>query len=697
MTADMPRGHRQRETPRQPVASEGVDEAYKDPVAVRSLELASRVQGTLSALCQAASSHSSGQTLQQSVKQACSFLQQLNTFWLKHITKGGVKYATAFYDKDRILPLFDLNHACLPDLLAAHALALRASAPDSTSPLHSCMQEVFHGPTCLLRELQLSVRAVINAEPPVFPYGIRPTVDERTLRMLRTRKAVVMAFLRTQPLRAAAAVLHAHRQRLAEYRGDPGACRGDPAAQLDALCSAAEAWVLMVDLACLVRDARSFLINLLPRDAEADALSHAMAHLCALRLDLAEGLARVQEQLGKDVVDARLRGRLRRPMEEEDRALLILMGKTVDARVLGGMTQIHVDRLAVSLATCRQGGPDADSCPELSHPAVQFLLGWWMVAPGAVAEGPDRCAWGLPEGLLSRVPDMQDQSQLCMYALMAAGPYWEHVMLAGLDLPPQQHGGLAPAVAASAAAGEVAAARAGALSDGAGGAARGAGPAAASPGSTPADVAPAVAVDAPVPAGESSPAAAGSMPTVPQPDKLIFNPVQAYRLCTAAVRHCCSAAESAPQGMPVGIRLNLGDALEHGMSSAVACLLRMTPTQAARHLATAWQLLLRSIKHQYNDGMDKEEWHVAQLLGEVAQHVQQAEGRRGGLSAAEEAVVPVAADPDVAGGSQETHGSVASDDESQDAAGKLWAPCRRRWSVRILYYGRPLLSARNIR
>lgn len=607
----MPRRHRQRETPR-PVAVEGADEAHQDPIAARSLELASRVQGALSALCQASSSRAAGPTLPQLVGHTCSLLQKLNASWVKHITNGGVKCTTTFADKDNILPLFDRNHDCLPDLLAAHALALRVSAPDSTSPLHNCMQEASHGSTCLLTDLQLCVRAVVNAEPPVFPQGIRPTVDERTVRMLRTWEVVVMAFLRTQPLRAAAAVLHAHRQRLAEYRQDPGARREDPAAELDALCDAAEAWVLMVDLACLVRDARSFL-NHRPPDAASDALSDAVAHLCALRLDLAEGLARVQEQLGKDVVEAQLRGLLRATLEEHDRALLILMGKAVDARLLGGMTDIDVDDLAVSVSldTCQEGRPDEDSCPELSHPAVQFLLGWWVVAPGAAAGGPDSCAWGLPEGLLSHVRDIKDPSQLCMYALMAAAPYWEQVMLTGLDLLPQQHGGLTPVEAASAAARDVAAERAGVSSDGAGGSARGLGTAAETAGVAPADVAPAVAVDGPMPAGGSSPAAAGNLPRVPQPDKLIFNPVQTFRLCAAAVRHCCSAAESMRRGAGMSMWLNLGDALEHGMSTAVACLLRMTPTQAARHLATAWQLLLESLKHGYNDGMDKEEWHVA--------------------------------------------------------------------------------------
>lgn len=241
-------------------------------------------------------------------------------------------------------------------LLTAHAWALRASLPFSNNHLDSVCR--------LLTELQVAIDAIRKAMP------CQPEEDP----LSRGWEAVLTAFLRTQPLHAASVVLHAHRQRL-------GACKASPVFKLATLHQAAHAWADAMHLAGAVVGSRMLKVDRKAGvRAYADvASSHILQHLCALRLDMAEGLARVgdEEAGGGDVATAEGVRQLSKRLGVTDASLLELVAAMAQGSSTGGGVVVIQRGLTVCVEVgMRQpGGSGAEVRSALAHPAVQVLLG----------------------------------------------------------------------------------------------------------------------------------------------------------------------------------------------------------------------------------------------------------------------------------------------------------------------------------
>ncbi len=568
--------------------------AYKAPRDNVSLQLATQLQSALSAVCRAASSETvalNPSLVERNVNLARSRLRELKSIWGCVVDKVGVSDDESQAAKNHVRRLFAVHHRCLPLLLAAHAWALRTSSP--------CRDNQISDIGLLLMDLQFAIRVVSAAEP-VAP------VDAP---LLRTWEAVAVAFLRTQPLHATSAVLDAHRQQLA-------ACRGDPVAELAALRQAANAWTGAVDLAAFFSNSNlawgEAAKSIIPSDFGS---SHILQHLCALRLDLAEGLARAGHGEGEAAgggATAAAEGakQMVQQLEGKDVALLKAIASATYQAPRTGEWHVHIEDLSVSveLETREPRSSEVAMRSALSHPAVQCLLGWWLVALGA-AEGRGR-AWGLPEPLLRHVGDMGERDKLCVQALKSAALCWDIELRLWQEPSPPQHSSDAAAAAAAAAAqgseGEAAAVLAGCGS-------------AAVPGMLPGAAAGTALLAS---AGTSASAHASSISHAPQHRPFPYSPLHMYLMCTSALETCYSLAENGRQPT----RFNSGTlklAVHSGMGVLIGSLLRMPPAQAARHLASAWQVLLQCPTAGIEIHSSTLGLCMARLLGELPPRLQQ--------------------------------------------------------------------------
>ncbi len=574
--------------------------AYKAPTDDSSLKLVTQLQSDLSALGHAARSEPvtlSPDWVKHHVNLARSRLRELKSIWGCVVDDADVSHDESRAAQNHVMRLFAVNHGCLPLLLAAHAWALRTSSP--------CCANQISGIGLLLMDLQFAIRVVLASKP------LAP-VDAP---LLRTWENVLTAFLRTQPLHAFSAILHAHRQRLA-------ACRGDAVSELAALGKAADAWTGALELAAFIVDVRNDSDSIeSPITPSEVASSHVLQHLCALRLDLAEGLARAGDgegtgegegegqEVGSGAAVAAEGARVTKQLEGQDGALLkAIASASYAAQIEGPYVSVRERDLSVSvrLWTREPGSSKAVIRSALSHPAVQCLLGWWLVAPGAVAGGAGGRAWGLPEPLLRHVGDMGERVKLCVQALESAALCWEQVLRFWQDLPPSQRSGAAAAAAAQGSDREAVAALAGSAS-------------VAAP-SMPPGAAAGTAILAPAgtPAGAHTNSISHELQHRPFP----YSPLQIYRMCTAALRTCDSLAEQGFQPTRFHIAM-LTPAVKDGMGVLIGSLLRMPPAQAARHLASAWQVLLQCPTAGIEIHSSTLGLCMARLLGELPPRLQQ--------------------------------------------------------------------------
>ncbi len=442
---------------------------------------------------------------------------------------------------------------------------------------------------------------------------------------MRSWETVFTTFLRTQPLHAASAVVHAHRQSL-------GRCTGDPAAELVALRQAADAWTGALELAELVGDLDIHLRGAASAIPLANvASSHILQHLCALRLDLAEALTRVGEGQGEEAgeggaANAEAARQLSKRLAQADTALLELVAVIADGSSSGG-----VDDNVRGLAVCvemprgRLGGVHAELRSALSHAAVQCLLGWWLVAPGAAAGGGGGRAWGLPGPLLRHVGAMGEQGKLCVRALKSAALCWEEVLKDWGDLagPPPEPAAPLASVAVEAA-GNVAAGPGAVVTS------------AAEPGSV--SVSGRVLQQKQVASaavgslgGSQVPGANAVGPTATAVASVngrpVYSPDHVHRMCMAALRHCCSFPEYEPAAHidKYFEVISFRPAVNKGLGVLIGSLLLMPPARAARRLASVWQVLLQSSKAGLGMYPKYLGLRIGQLLGESIPHLQQRE------------------------------------------------------------------------
>ncbi len=525
-------------------------------------------------------------------------------------------------DERVVLRLLETRHPCLRELVTFHPQLLRASGPRCGVQYQVCS---------LLSEMQRVIRVLVSAisDTPDSPAG-------------KVQHDFMKAFMATQPAHAAAAVLHGHRQRLTE-------CRADCAAELDALSRAVAVWVQAAALAALIW----FIYCRSPPGQQGvvrDALvgSHLLVHLCALRLELAEGISRLYDSptagpssQGSDGPGIKPGSQQRKQQQQllaqlraADSDFLSALGGAL--RCCSGFREVVVhlkqDRVEMRLPwNTLHEEPGLHAA--LSHPAVHCLLGWWLVAPGVAAGCPGATAWGLPEGLVRHVAAMQDPRDLCASALFAAVQYWEDAPCTrGVAPPPgpprpaeAATAGQARAVDTAGAAGG--AGEAGAAAGRAGAAAGEAGAAAgAGMGGDVIDLVPWDELPGGAAAGSSSPRegeAAGSLPgpaVVRHP--LPYSRSQVCKLVAAALRFL-SRDDAAT------------DYSDSALSAAVGLLVRdlmaMPRAKAARRVASTWGLLVPALeacgRETYETAWG---WHVGQLLGELPHRwrQQRQEGQR---------------------------------------------------------------------
>ncbi len=651
-----------RPRPRHPVERSELDDDtlfYVAPSSQEHLRLATELQSALSPICRVAvSGNGDSTTTPANMQQACDVLKKLNQNWscVLRPDDGELKFFLAV--RNQVLHLVVLGHPCIQMLLTAHAWALRASMPSSINNTDSVCS--------LLTELQLAIRAIWKGKP-------CDPIDEPLMRIWET---VVTAFLRTQPLQAASAVLHAHRQRLV-------ACRGDAVPELAALRQAADAWTGALELAELVGNLEFKKVSAAISNPLADvATSHIVQHLCALRLDLAEALARAveegqgegEEAGGGDAATAEAARQLSERHEQDDASLLELVASIAHSCSAGGVVAKQRDlTVCVEVDTRQPGGSDAELRSALSHPAVQCLLGWWLVAPGAAAGGGGGRAWGLPGPLLRHMEAIGERDKLCVRALKGAALCWEQVLRdweGSNSDPAAPPSALVPSGAAGTAAAGAGsgAATAGATGLGCG---SGFGPGEAARQQQPTGAAGAGQVPQTTADGPVAAAVAGTPSGTSRP---VYSPAHMHRMCMAGLRQCCSFPEYAP-GMAMDAYfeiLSLRPAVDKGLGVLIGNLLRMPPAKAARRLASVWRLLLRVSKAGFGMLCSTLGLRMGQLLGELLPHLQQQqEQQHGGSRTAPAGELPgaVQGDLEVAAG-----GVASGSGEGAAGPGKHFAP-----------------------
>lgn len=494
-------------------------------------------------------------------------------------------------DNRFVLRLLETRHPCLRELVTSHPLFLRASGS-------SCGVQVYSVLSGMQRAIRVLARAA--SDGPNSPAQL-------------VQHDFIKAFMATQPAHAAAAVVSGHRQRLAD-------CRGNRAAELDALSRAVAAWVEAAALAELIWDIY-FRSTIRQQGVVLDALagSHLLVHLCALRLDLAEGISRLSDNptagpSGQGSHDPGAKPGSQQQWVEQQQLLLLAQLQAADTdfldylrivlRCCSEYSEVCLDvvrnRVEVSLL-CNTPAKEQVLHAALSHPAVHCLLGWWLVAPGVAAGCPGAKAWGLPEGLVRHVAAMADPYERCAAALYAAVTYWEGAhRLRGAEPPP---GPQRPA--------ETAAFGAATAVDTAGaeeaGAAAGAGT-----GDVVIDLVPWDELSGGAAAGGSS--ARGGEGTGPLPGSgpvrhpLPYSRSQVYKLVAAALRFL--SRNNAPT-----------DDAHRALSAAVGLLVRdllaMPRAKATRRLASTWGLLLPALACGWETYETFWGLHVGRMLGEL--------------------------------------------------------------------------------
>ncbi len=544
-----------------------------------------------------------------------AYLNRIDTFLrtLQHAWRNTEPYSgddEEDADERFVLRLLETRHSCLRELVTLHPQLLRASGPRSGV---SCHQRV----CSLLSEMQRVIRVLVDAasDAPASPVPL-------------VKHDFMKAFMATQPAHAAAAVLHGHRQRLTE-------CRGDRAAELDALSRAVAVWVAAAALASLIWNIYGWSMpgqQGVVRDALVQ--SHLLVHLCVLRLELAEGISQLSDsptagpsshRSGTPEIEQGSQPRQQQPWQQKQQQLLAQL-RAADARFLetlgvalrcsSGLREVNVhvdqDRVEVSL---RRGTSSEEEglYAALSHPAVHCLLGWWLVAPGVAAGCPGASTWGLPEGLVRHVVAMADPYDLCASALHAAVQYWEDA--------PRAHGIVTPQRPA-----EAAATGPPRAVDVAGGA-RGAGPAAgAEMGGAVIDLVPWDELSGGAAGGSSGPREGEGLGSLPGPEPvrhaLPYSRSQVYKLVAAALRFLSrdhAATDNSDVALSVAVGLLVRD------------LLAMPRAKAGRRLASMWGLLVPALARGRDTYETSWGWHVGQLLGELPYRWrQQRQGQRQG-------------------------------------------------------------------
>ncbi len=358
------------------------------------------------------------------------------------------------------------------------------------------------------------------------------------------------------------------------------------------------------------------------------ASSHLLEHLCALRLVLADGMARLEGSRGAAGTGAvgqeqqqeqehqepaappppppqqqereqqqepppppplqqqqqqqhRLLSRLHRLaalLQQHDRTFLTMLLEGTRGVTIGlQVADVRVTASRVLAPEAPHVCMHSVSLPSLSHPAVQCLLGWWLVAPGVVGGWRGAGRWRLPEALerdFRRIQDEVYRGGLAAAALSAASHIWPALLRSGFAFPAGASAGReAPAAAAT---GPVAGGEAG-ISEPELGSGLGPGASSGSVGGAPA-----------APVGEGR-GAAGRV--------LSYSPVDMYRVCRVAVeemarREMGSDGEEVPGGW---------GAMEAGEVALVELLEFLPPDQAARRLPGAWRVLFGKLSRRTSD------------------------------------------------------------------------------------------------
>ncbi len=453
-----------------------------------------------------------------------------------------------------------------------------------------------------------------------------PHPDNQPLHSIHS--SFCQALIQTQPLQCLSKLLHAHRSNI-ETVWRAGAPEQQ---QADVLEAAVEGWCEAVNVATEMQT--GLILSCCCNTEELFASSGLLEHMCALRLVLAEGLARLEGSKAMEETGAReqhqqqqrqLVQRLAGVLHGKDQLLMDMLSSASTALPIGWLDIEVIDtRVVVPQERSRQGSP---VWPSLSHPAVQCLLGWWLVAPGLVWGWPGAGGWRLPEALgrdFRRIRDHDAKREgksrdrrLAATALFAAARIWPALLRSGAPPPtPQQtaaaaaaptlaRGGdaLAPeAVEGSSRAGAIGACRAGAPTD--------AGLVAASP-MQPSD-------------------GGGCAPPFP----LAYRPAHMYRVCYVVTEELgrrkgeyktrgawgCSFTYSA---WGAGVEL-LADLLEF-----------LPPRMAVGELPVVWPLVLSELRNiSY---CNEAAWCVGQMLSELMHLRAGLPGARGAAAASEAA------------------------------------------------------------
>ncbi len=582
-----------------------------------TLRLITELCSALSPICRAATDASGSNDAAVTVhvlKKAEDILRQLDVIWADYLDEY-IIYDEPFLEaKEHVAEVLATRRDSLTTLLTAHAWALRASNPLRGGQLPDV--------SSLLNQLYCALRVLVNDD----------ASQSSAHRTMWTR--LVRAFVATQPAEAAAAVVHAHRQRIA-------ACRGEPAVEADALREATAAWASATQVASVyvqkqIGTGTAITLNFIHEVA----VSGIAEQLCGLRVELAEGLERIwaapngsggsgasasacangDTGAGAQAsTEDSVRSYIMDQLSYGDANLLEVLDEACKAYSTGSSDVVAkvTNTAAVHLSFGPVRPSDAAAAAAVLHPAVQYLLGWWLAVTAAagardgssssssssssiIISSSRSRAWGLPEAMVRHVERMANPRRMSLMALRAAGVCWQQALRDGLARTsprrrrrPAAAGPGLEGAGARAGAGSAAAAAAAAAGATAEGASDGAGQQ----------------------PEEAAAAHGGGRHPVP------YSPMQMYDMCLAALAHCCWWNRYDRQDDSIVYHC-LSTALDAGVGVAVQCLLRMRPEQAACRLAAVWRVALQCADSAGKDP-DRWGWRVAQLLCEVPLHLQQ--------------------------------------------------------------------------
>ncbi len=485
------------------------------------------------------------------LEQALLPAKELRQFWEPSSDNG----------RCRVLLCLELHRRRQSNLLYAlitsFAWLTRNVSPTASDPtaLNSPDMRVGHSLQC---NIQVAVLHVLNVSTGGSP-------DEEPLGAVK--RSVYITLLSTEPLHCRSKALQVNRQHLESFRGSGAVTEGLP----NGICVAVVAWVGAVDLTWAISRQYMATSYLYIQDSDRTAMqlalasSHILEHLCALRVVLAEALMWAEE--GSGATPKYLHRAIELLAEFSGKFHITLLH--ISAAVTDGFPSLEVSGARVVT-------PRPDQCmqsplwPVVTHPAVQYLLGWYLVAPG-VAEGWLTAeAWGLPEALARDYTRLHslgvERAVWPSAALHAAANIWCTALRSEASLLPlgsavaaggrggdgsteDQQGtcGVGAAVCSKAAGGaEAAAAAAAAAAGGCGSAGR--------------------------PGGDWGPRCSG----------LACNVAQMYRLCKASMRHMWLEGADDEHALAAGADL------------LAECLPRLPAAVASRGLRYVWEGIFRA-------------------------------------------------------------------------------------------------------